>query len=264
MSVRMDRNTAWFEPADWKSLAGNGIAERTKGVFHVNSDGLVSLLTAHFSAAFECVTLDDVAEHGDALEHLVHNVAGLPVNENRTLPTDPLQKRDYVDPAAGLGKIIQGRLGGQYKHAVQSRLVEKGRFLVSTVVPRTYTAELTGLTTVQQTRVWAVAISAELIDDLVLEGEVKRAYAAAVNAANNAAARMTAVPESAPVVLAAMDAQIAAASNARATAYNRAIEGKSSKEVAALDAAVTGLADSKVDRHMAALTSGSDESTDDS
>lgn len=262
MSARLERNTAYFTSADWRALVANHIAIKKPGGtsrFTIHHEGLVETLTAAMIAAPECSTMDDVIEHGYALDHLVHNVVGLPVDDSRKMPTDPLELRDYVDPVEGLGSIIQGRMGGRYDHAVQRNLVLKGKFLISTTVPRDYTSKATGITTKQKVRVWAVAVSAELIDRLVLEPEVKRVWQASVHAANNARARMTAVPESTPMVLAALDAEIVATSNARATAYAAAIDGKSSKEVAALDAAISDLTDNKVKHQQAAITGGVDD-----
>jgi hypothetical protein len=178
------------------------------------------------------------------------------------MPTDPLGVAEYIDPVQGLGSIIASRLGGRYDGAVQSNLVPKGKFLVSTTVLRDYTSKTTEITTKQQTRVWAVVITADLIDRLVLEPEVKRAWSSSVHAAKNARARMTAVPESAASVIAAMDAGLVAASTARATAYGIAIEGKSPEEVAALDAAIGDQAEVRVNAARA-LTSGSESSEDD-
>jgi len=268
MSVRMNRSTRHFTPADWKALVANGVAvKRTSASgsdFVIDNQGLVQVLISAFAAAPECSTMEDVREHGFARDHLVHNVVGLPVDDDRKVPAEgTVAYLEYVDPVEGLGSIIQRRLGGRYDGAVQSELVPKGKFLVSTTVYRDYTSTVTDLTTRRLERVWAVAVSAELIDTLVLEPAVKRAWSAAIHAAMNAQAQMTAVPESAPLVLAALDAEIVAAASARDTAYAKAIEGKSPKEVAALDAAISDMADSKVGRHRTAITSGSDGSSED-
>lgn len=267
MGVRMEHKTRHLTAADWKALVANGIAVKKTGSsgtdYVIENAGLVEVLTAAFAAAPECSTMDDVTEHGFAIDHLVHNVAGLPVDDDRKVPTDPIGLYEYIDPVEGLGSIISSRLGGRYDHAVQANLWPKGKYLVSTTVPRQYTSKTTDITTTQQVRVWAVAVSADLIDRLVLAPEVKRAWAASLHAAKNADARMSAVPESAPLVLAAMDAQIVAANSARATAYALAIEGKTAEEVKALDAVIGEMTDTKVTAQRAAITAGSDESSED-
>jgi hypothetical protein len=256
MSVRMDGKTDHFTAADWKALVANGVT--------ILNPGLVEVLTSAFTAAPECSTIEDVVEHGFAIDHLVHNVAGLPIDDDRKMPAEgTVQREFYIDPAVGLGSIIKSRLGGRYDGAVQTNLVPKGKFLVATKVWREYTSKTTGITSKHEVQVWAVAVSADLIDRLVLEPEVKRAWSASMHAANNANARMTAVPESAPMVLAALDAGIVASNSARATAYAKAIEGKTPEEVKALDAAISDLTDTKVTSHLAAITSGSGESQDD-